>query len=305
MDIQTFEGQTFEGWNKPMSPQGVISVLERCPNIRHLKLDFPEREPTDSEQDNATYAELVHRFVLRLTPAISRLAKLQHLELNEAESTSLPGSVIIALIANLPLLESLEFHGVEAPVDAQVSESLGFHISQLKRLSRLALWYNSAVDHTWLRSSWPLLLTDLSLAHNPNLTPTNIHPFINHIAPNVTKLEYGWNDRYLGIDLSLKSIKLPSFQLEHLTELTLLAEMRLLAMFRDCKALVRLTHHCYDHKASDNCLLLVNVLSPNPWPLLKIIELQGWVGFTEKIIPNSRMHLERHCKQIHVQLLIG
>ncbi|KAG0151940.1 hypothetical protein CROQUDRAFT_103296 [Cronartium quercuum f. sp. fusiforme G11] len=348
----------------PISPQAIICLLQKCPNITELKLEFPEVDEefnadgvesplgsagapgwpngpaTEIEHDaedalaaeigqdadigfefeppaqngpapvwhpavNDEHNQRIYVFMLHLSPFIARLTKLRHLELQDFSGCCSSHHAIIPLIAHLPLLESLSCVGFLGPGNAQDHVSLGHHIAQLKHLSQLTLKYNSSLNSSWCRLSWPLLLSDVSIGieHPTSITPVECLQLVQHFSPNLTKFELTYRDERLLPSSTIASqwaLEQP-LNLPKLTDLRLqTSSMAIIANFMNCQALESLTYSCFSNPL--NLPLLLDTLSHDCWPELKFINLEG--PSAPGSIPDHRSTLETRCRAAHIKLTV-
>lgn len=309
-----FHDNTYSLWlipttgQQPISPQGMTSMVEQCPNIVELVLQFPSIGydcNNDLSSDHEDHHRNTYSYVLNMSPLISGLAKLRHLGLEDYADCPVAcraEQVIIPLISCLPLLESLSCKGFRRIESDYEAKSLAIHVSQLEHLSRIDLCYNRFPDKFWLQVPWSGLLTDVSLV-GTGLSITELNLLVHKLAPNLNKLKCAF-DTYIGEFEGQQSwLDKNLFNLPRLANLTVDLEDRtakFISAFRDCKALQRLTYISrYD---PPSCSMLLDFLSRNFWPLLTFIKIQNTEHYI--IPPQELVKMEQYCKRAKIQLVV-
>lgn len=288
-----------------ISPDNAESLIDRCPNLSTLEIEFDYAEPDEDEGPIAA-------FVLDLLPRLTSLKQLRHLTLVNNRANTIVNGLPPKLIGNLPLLESFTCAGlVTSGSDRRHgAESFGFNLAKLKSLSRLDLSQMDIHDN-WCLYDWPRTITHLKIHRCRGLSPSSTHRIIQHIAPYVKKLDI-WFPYQEGTDIEeLDLIRNPQryFSLPFLTELNISAlNNNLLASFQNCTSIRRLLWWYISLK---HCQSLHKILSKSPWPQLKLVIgkphhlLLGPSEFEQQYqeTEDQLVVLEKYCEQVNLDSL--
>lgn len=288
--------------------QDIASVLDRCPNILELKVLFPDYSLGHglNHEDEEAFDQRLQGIALHLYKSISQLTKLQNLRLDNFSLHPICQHILVPLISGLPLLKSLYLWGFEAFDSEEDCKSIGYHISQLKHLTQLALEETSFVVGSWYGFNWSGSLTDISVSFDYHYTlhPLELLYLVDQMAPNLEKLKFSYFD---GDEELLDSISLSQHRrmthpeyVPHLTELKCgTTNKEVLHTLITCKKLQKLTWYLYGD--SDKLSFLTSALSHNFWPALKFIDIKGMLS--EHNTREDVIKLKEQCSKTHIKLV--
>ncbi|EGF98106.1 uncharacterized protein MELLADRAFT_113853 [Melampsora larici-populina 98AG31] len=250
-----------------ISPKNVRDLIDQCPNISTLVMDY---EYFEQSEDAGTEA-----FLLDLIPLLSSLKYLRHFKVGERDNETTMIEFPSRLVANLPLLESLTCEGFTSPRDQRKSgdDSFGFNLSKLKFLSRLHLLGFDDIDEEWCLYDWPRTITDLAIGECGNLSPSSAHRIIHHIAPFLHKLELTFAHQRGTHPQELDPTWNPqtSFSLPLLTDLELFTwNTKLLDSFQDC---ISISCFKWTYITPEHCRSLNRIICEAAWPQVRTLTL--------------------------------
>lgn len=280
-------------FNQGVTPQWVVFLLGSLPSLRHFELSIPRRDP----KQKPNYRKALQLLSLGLASAALELKTLTNLGLIDSMLCCAAQDIAIPLITGSPLLESVSIVGFEETDYKE--ELIGYHLSQLKNLSRIRLMLQNYLGKTWSVHTWPQCLTELMILHVRWATPIELWKLINQIAPNLTKLTYQFNMEFSNHNQLMQPdwMNTHTFNLPSLIELDLkiMEEDRdMIIAFRGCKNIQKLLYRFGTGPCDGN--FLFNMISNKVWPALNS------VGFIEGDQPESlderHSELRAYCNRV-------
>ncbi|KAH9812080.1 hypothetical protein DFH28DRAFT_1084593 [Melampsora americana] len=289
---------------KRISPKNVTDLIERCPNLSTLNMQFDYVEPDEDEDGEVGMAA----FVMSLAPLIISLKQLRHLTLADNCTMTIMNDLPSKLISNLPLLESFTCNGIDTSGDHQQLgvESFGFNLSKLKYLSRLDFSLSEDIDESWT-------ITDIRIHNCWRILPSSAHQIIQHIAPGLKKLDLCFSHQRRGDVGELDPAWNPQrrFSLPFLTDLKLSVwYANFLDSFQDCTSMNDLE---WIYRSLEHCQSLNENLLKASWPQLKtlVVEPYGLHALLPSDLDDQREELneeivllQKYCDQFNVESLI-
>lgn len=287
-----------------ISPNNVKLLIDLCPNISTLSMDYGYHEEPGEEGG-------IEDFLSTLAPRISSLQQLRELIIVDGMERNVSIEFPSKLIGSLPLLESLTCSGIAVSVDHQRlgDDSFGFNLCQLKSLSKLHLKEIEGMNESWCHYDWPKKITHLTIDCCSNLSTSSAHRIIQHIAPFLKhlKLYFDQGDGSWQIDTSWKPGT--RFSLPSLTDLQLRTRNEhLLDSFQDCTSLRCLA---WIYITLEHCKTLrENVLKPT-WPQLKklVVQPNHYLPHNaqeppRQLIKDELILMYKYCDRAQIQAII-